>query len=271
MSVRAADLPLSVFLDGTRVDKRNAPSGFERAGKAYIDAAKAVQMFDGLLSIGDAGVVKVSIEHRTLTLYLGSKVAFLNGYRVPPLKDPPIRVGGEVYLPASALAEFTSKCVAVDPRRNLMSFKDGDCAVFPTNPNEDPVSDDDDPPLPPTQALTIVTSATIDGRGLHVRAAVHNLLTTTYVLPFPSGRQIAFILNRDGNEVWNSEQGVTDDAPSQFSIGPLETKLVTADDPAFDKLGAGRYTLRVRLMTPIPIDFTPVSLGIETPVPTATR
>ena len=29
--------------------------------------------------------------------------------------------------------------------------------------------------------------------------------------------------------------------------------------------------LRVRLMTPIPIDFTPVSLGIEAPVPTATR
>jgi hypothetical protein len=269
VSAFAADVPLPVFLDGVRADK-HGPSGLERNGVAYISAVRSVQLFDGLLTFGPRGkVVRVTIDRRTMTFTVGNKVAYLDGER-EVLPNAPIDVAGDIYLPLATVARLGSASVAVEHPRGIVSFKSGGGDSFPPAVRPTPQSDDDVQPSP-AQALVITTTGNVDDAGLHAQATLRNTTTKAYTLSFPTGKQVAFVVSRDGSEVWNSASTITSTDPSSIVIGPLETKTIAADDPDYHKLGPGRFLLRARLMTLIPLDLPPVSLGVETPSPSASR
>lgn len=266
-----ADVPLGVFYDGTRADRKGDPSGMQHAGNNFVTAFRAVRMFDGLLSFASHGnVAKVTIDHHTMSFSAGKKYAFLDGTRVA-LPAAPFRANGDIYLPIATVAKLGSARVSVDRNKKIVSFRSGGGESFdppalgPLRPQ-----DLDDVQPSPAQALSIATTESIDGDGLHARAAVRNVTIKEYKLSFPTPRQIAFVLYRNGLEVWNSTTAIPDGEPTVLTIGPLESKVVTAEYPDFAKLGAGRYQMRVRLMTLIPLDLAPISID-DVPSPAPSR
>lgn len=266
---RSADVRLPVFVDGKNVDRRS-PSALARNGTTFIEAVRATRIFDGLLSFGERGrIVRLTIDRRTMTFTVGSKLAKLDGATIA-LPVAPFTSEGDTYLPLLTVAKLGSARVVVDDRRHIVSFKLGGGDGFARPVSASHQSDEDVEPSP-AQALAVTTTGTIDATGLHARGALRNTTISTYKLSFPSAKQIAFVLSRNGSEVWDSSKTVTGNKPSSLSIGALDTQMVSADLPDFDKLGPGRYLLRVRLMTLIPLDLAPISLGDFTPSPAASR
>ena len=266
-----ADVPLTVFFDGTRAD-RTGPSGLQHGGTTFISAVRAVSVFDGLLSFDKSGnLARVTIDRRTMKFVVGNKVAYLDGMRVV-LPAAPFKIDGDIYLPLATIARLGTARVAVDRTKKIVSFRSGGGDAF-AQPQTGPLrqQDLDDVQPSPAQALSIVTTASVDAdTGLHARAAVRNVTIKEYKLSFPTAKQIAFVLYRNGAEVWNSTAAMPDGAPGSLVIGPLETKVITADDPDFAKLGPGRYQMRVRLQTLIPLDLAPISID-DVPAPSPTR
>jgi len=260
--------PYPVFVDGVRVDKRGG-SVLERGKTAFIEAVRAVRIFDGLLSFGDrAKIVRITIDRRTMNFVVGQKTAYLEGAKIV-LPAAPFTSDGDVYLPLTTIAKLGSSRVVVDRMRHIASFRLGGGDDFPMPHVRRDDSADDQPS--PSEALSIVTSATIDAKGLHASANIRNTTIVAYKLAFPTAKQIAFVLSRNGEEVWDSTADTRGARPTTIVIGALENKTVTATDPDFEKLGAGRYLLRLRLQTLIPLDLPPISIGEVTPSPSSTR
>ncbi len=262
-------MPYPVFVDGVKADKHGG-SVVERGGTAFIEAVTAVRIFDGLLSFGDrAKIVRVTIGQRTMNFVVGQKTAYLEGTKIV-LPAAPLQLAGDVYLPLATIAKLGSARVVVDRLRHIASFRTGGGESFPMPRAARREEPDDDQPSP-SEALSIVTSATIDAKGLHAIANIRNTTIVAYKLSFPSAKQVAFVLSRNGQEVWDSTADARGARPTTIVIGALESKTITATDPDFDKLGAGRYLLRLRLQTLIPLDLPPISLGEVAPSPSNTR
>ena len=264
-------VPYPVFVDGVRVDKHGG-SVVERGDTAFIEAGQAVHIFSGLLSFADRGkIVHVTIERRTMNFVVGQKTAYLDGMKIV-LPEAPLNLDGDVYLPLATIAKLGSARVVIDKQRHIASFRTGGGDGFPT-PRSSAArqAELDDVEPSPAEALSIETSATIDAKGLHAVANIRNTTIVSYKLSFPAARQIAFVLSRNGEEVWDSSVGVDGSTPSSIVIGALESETFTATDPDFDKLGAGRYLLRLRLETLIPLDLPPISLGDVAPSPSSLR
>jgi hypothetical protein len=260
----AADRPLPVFVDGVRFAKGTG-CVVERDGSALIEAVHAVRIFDGLLSFSDRSkVVRVTINMRTMNFVVGQKTAYLEGTAIV-LPAAPLRLRGDVYLPLVTVARLASSRVAIDRERHIVSIRTGGGDDFPPPNATARQADIDDVEPSPAEALSVVTSATIDAKGLHASASVRNTTSSAYKLTFPSEKQLAFVLSRDGEEVWDSSVGKHGTAPSTLVIGALATTTVTATDPDFAKLAPGRYLLRLRLETLIPLDMPPISLGALDP------
>ncbi len=124
----------------------------------------------------------------------------------------------------------------------------------------------------------MTTIARSDAAGLHVRAVVANRTALPYVIAFPTASQIEFVVARNGTEIWNSLEGAagspegspspaTTALPSTLTVPAHGTLTLTAKWSGFAKAGAGRYTLRVRLLTAIPTDEPPISLDAPQPGP----
>jgi hypothetical protein len=262
-----ADVSFSIFVDGVRADTGRA-GVIERRGHSYIEAVRAVRIFGGLLRFANGGkVVRVTIAMRTMNFVLDEKTAYLEGVKIV-LPAAPQRFEGDVYLPLAPIARLASARVVVDRTRRIASIRTDVGDSFPPPPGtaQLPAESDDDE-ASPAQALSIQTSATVDASGLHAIATIRNTTAGAYRLSFPSQKQIAFVLSREGKEVWDSSAGESGTAASSLDFAPHETKTVSATDPDFAQLGSGRYLLRVRLQTLIPLDTPPISIGDVTPNP----
>jgi hypothetical protein len=264
----ATDAPYRVLIDGRGVDKLGW-SALQHDGVVYIDVVRAVKTFDGLLTFGHEGLLRILIGGRTLDLALGSKSALLDGTTRIRLPGAPFKLNGTTYVPIGVVAKLGKSSVSFDPKHHTVNLLTGHSIGFaptvPANPNGN------DEVLPSAAiALSIVPSAVVERDGLHATATIANKLTAPYVVSFPSSNQVAFVVERNGNEIWNSSAAKSPGPASTLDFSPNETITVSAIWPDFAKAGAGSYTLRVRLLTLIPVETSPLSIGVATPGPSPT-
>ena len=261
----AADVPYEIMVDGRPVDASHH-SGLNRAGIVYVNVVRAVKTFDGLLTFDRGGLVRVSIGDRKLVFTIGSKSAALDGSPLQ-LSGAPFKVLGDVYVPLAPVATLAHAKLTVNRRLHRAALTlgagEGFAVPAPTGTEQSDVQPS------PAQALTFATSATPEGDGLHARVVIANTTSKAYTIDFPTANQVAFVILRDGTEVWSSARPAEAGAPSHVTIEPRGRDTISETIAAFAGLGAGRFQLRVRLMTAVPVDSAPVSLGVTTPAPTA--
>ncbi|MBD5656535.1 MAG: hypothetical protein IAI50_15340 [Candidatus Eremiobacteraeota bacterium] len=263
----AADIPYGILIDGRPVDSSHR-SGLNRNGIVYINVVRAVKTFDGLLTFDKGGVVRVSIGGRTIVFTIGSKVARLDDGQLT-LAGAPFKVGGDVYVPLVPMATLGRAKVTVDRQLHRASLQleagEGFPLPAPTSTEQTDVQPS------PAEALSFATTATTDPDGLHARVDISNTTAKPYTVDFPTGAQIAFIVSQNGAEIWNSAAGERVAQPSMLTIAARGSKTVTGTWPAFPHGSVGRWTLHVRLLTPVPLDLAPVSIGATTPLPVSTN
>jgi len=267
--VASTDVPYTVVMDGRMLDARN-PSARNHNGVTYINVVRAVQAFDGLLTFGRHGGVRVTINGRTLNYRLGRGTATLDTATVINLHGVPYTDNGDTYVPVASIATLAAVQYSVDNSRHRVSLNSGRGTGYATPlPKVLPESNEEELALSPIQALTFVASAATDATGLHARAEITNKTDKPYTINFPGPQQFVFVVARNGSEVWTSQSADISGGPSTFRLLPGETTTLQQDWPGYLKAGAGRYTLRVRMLKSIPIDTSPVSLGVSTPGPTS--
>ena len=257
-----ADIPYALFVDGRPLDART-PSGLAHRGIVFVNVVRAVKTFDGLLSFLPAQRVRVTISGRTLDFRTGSPYAFAGTTRVR-LPAAPFVENGDTYVPLQTIASLASAKIAVDRVRHRVNLSLAPLAAFAPTPV--PAASNDDLAPSPALALAVVTTGRSDATGLHVRADIANRTGRPYGIAFPTQRQIEFVVARNGSAVWSSldvsasAAPASDAAASTFVVPARGTRSVSADWPGYAKAGPGRYTLRVRLLTTIPLDEPPISL-----------
>jgi|GEM_PF-3135439 len=253
----AADVPYGILVDGRRVDA-SGRSGLERGGVLFVNVVRAVKVFDGLLTF-DKRTVRLTIRGRTLVFRLGSTRALLDDTTLR-LAGAPFRVRNDAFVPLAPVAAIAHAKVHVDEAARVANLQlEPSVATAEIQPS-------------PARALAFDTSAAIDGGGLHARVTIANVTGKPYALDFPAQAQVAFVVMRDGEEVWNSAAPRAPlPAPSRLTFEAHETKTFTATWPGFAQAGPGRYMLRVRLLTAQPLDTAPVSVGVATPAADSSR
>jgi len=260
----AADQPYGVTIDGRRVDAQT-PSGRSRNGVLYINLIRAVKSFDGLVTFAPGGVAHVTIGVKNVDFRIGSSVA-RSGKTELQLPGAPFVAGGDEYVPLATLAALASAKITIDRVHHRELLTSASASSQSDAPAPPAGADDIVPSL--AQALAVVTTFRIDAAGLHARADITNKTANVYRVEFPTSRQIEFVASRDGSQVWTSSPGhAGSPGASALVIAARGTQTVTASWPDYAKAGAGRYTLRVRILTPIPLDEPPVSLGVTAPSP----
>lgn len=258
----AADVPLRLVVDGRTVAARS-PAALVRDGVAYVDLVRGVRAVDGWLRLEGEGSAAVTVDGRTLGFVVGRKSAMLDAHPIE-LPGSPFVQDGDIFVPLVAVTTLASAKLTVDAHdgRASIALGQGDGYAAPAKARAN--AGDDIAPSP-TFALAFATSGSIDTSGLHARVAITNRTDRAYVLSFPTARRVAFVLSRNGSTVWTSTDDVAGNDPSKLTIPERGTSVVTAELPDVDRFGPGRYLLRVRLMTQIPLDITPISLGIVAP------
>jgi hypothetical protein len=278
LSVRAADVPYSIFVDGRPVDART-PSGISHGGVMFVDVVRAVKTFDGLLTFA-GGRTRVTISGTTIDFRIGSSYGFMGTTRVQ-LPGAPFVAEGQTYVPLATIAKLASARLTIDRRnhRDYLALAPLPApSPTPPQPESSLNASSDDLVPSPAQALTVSTVARSDAAGLHARAVVANRTARPYVIPFPTAAQIEFVVSRNGTEIWNSLQGpaarpesspspAATALPSTLTVPAHGTTALTATWSGYAKAGPGRYTLRVRMLTAIPIDEPPISLDAPQPPP----
>lgn len=268
MHASAADTRYSVTIGSRPLDSRGHSALLHR-GVAYVNVVRAVKAFDGLLTFDPGGVVRVAVRKRTMVFTAGSRDALLDGVTRVRLSGAPFVLDGDTYVPVAAMASLAGAQFRVDGKARIVDFEPGAGEAYPAaSATAAAEAADSDEVLPsPAQALSFVPTATVDAAGLHAKVDIVNRTGKPYTVAFPGGTHVAFVVSRNGNEVWNSAAGEPAAPASTLTLGPRQTKSESADWPAFAKAPAGRYTLRVRLMTAAPLDSAPISLGVATPAP----
>ncbi|GAC1311111.1 MAG: hypothetical protein NVS2B3_12070 [Vulcanimicrobiaceae bacterium] len=256
----AIDPALRLVVDGRSIDARFSHAVLHD-GVPFVDVIDGVRGIGGLVRFGPAGSVRVTKAGRTLRFVVGRRTATVDAANVR-LPAAPYVSGGEIFVPLAPVATLADATLAIDRRghRALLALGRGDGFALDSRRPSDAETDDVVPS--PTQALTFATSGTIDATGLHARVAIANTTARPYVVRFPSGGSIAFVVSRNGSEVWSSNEAAADAPATTVTVPANGSITVAAQNPGTDRLGPGRYLLRVRLMTLIPIDITPISLGV---------
>jgi hypothetical protein len=272
---RAADVPYAVTIDGRPIDARGA-SGLQHNGVMYVDVIRAVKTFDGLLTLGAGGLTRVTIGTRTIDFRIGNRNAYVGTTRLR-LPGAPFVANGDTFVPLATIANLAMAKVTIDTVHHL------DRLTLPTPPaptptpapTVSPAATSDEIVPSPAQALHIATVARSDPAGLHARADITNRTGQPYTITFPTARQIEFIVSRNGTEIWNSgiDPAMTGGASpvpdptggSSLVVPARGTTSMAADWRDYAKAGVGRYTLRVRLLTAIPLDEAPISLDNPQP------
>ena len=120
------------------------------------------------------------------------------------------------------------------------------------------------------QALSMTLSATIDAKGLHVHVDVVNRTDATVVATFPSAAQVAFLVYRNGAEVWNSTSSkMFAQVETSLTFQPHVVRSFSDVWPGYAAAGAGSYTVRAQILTEPRLLSSPVSAG-TLPAPAST-
>jgi hypothetical protein len=264
--VDRGDVPYGILVDGRPIDAAHR-SGLNRDGILYVNVVRAVKTFNGLLTFGRGGLIRVSIGTRSMRFTIGSRTAVLDGATMR-LAGAPFRLSGDTYVPLAPIATLGGAKLTVNRHLHQAALNlgagEGFAQPAPTSSEQSELQPS------PTQALTFATSVSSELDGLRARVDIDNTTSKPYTIDFPTDAQIVFVVSKNGSEVWNSSPGEHPPHPSSLTIEALGSKTVTGTLPAIARLGPGRYTLRVRLFTAVPLDMAPVSLGVTAP-PTATN
>jgi hypothetical protein len=272
---QAADVPYTVQLNARGMMPSKTPSAIERNGVVFIDIGSATRIFDGLITYaGDSA--HLTIGRTEGDFRLGKTTAMISGTKVT-LPGAPFRAAGEFYVPmAVVVVRLGGARLHLDRQKHLAQILTGPRqSPPPAGPTPAPkVSlSSDGADLPPSlgQALQLVPSGSIDAAGLHVRVDIANETDQPVVATFASSAQIAFVVLRNGAEVWDSTAGkMFAQAETSLTFEPRSTRSFTDLWAGFTSAGAGRYSLRAKLLTAIPLVSSPVSLGVIAPLPSST-
>jgi hypothetical protein len=259
-----ADVVYGVLIDGRPLDAKRH-SGLNHDGVTYINVVRAVKAFDGLLTFGRGGQVRVTVNGRALRYRIGKRTAQLDNAGTVTLRGAPFVLNGDTYVPLASIATLGNARYTVDTHRHIVNLLMRAGLGYDAVPTMPPDQPEDVSDLSPLQALTIKPAATADATGLHMRAEISNTTPKPYVLAFPTADQFIFVVARNGSEVWTSAAASPAATPSTFHLAPGATTTIVADWPGFAKSGPGRYSLRVRLVKAIPLDSAPVSLDSIAP------
>jgi hypothetical protein len=199
----------------------------------------------------------------------------------------PFVANGQTYVPLATIAKLASARLTIDRRNHRDYLALAPAPTFSPTPEPAANESSSDEIVPsPAQALKVALTARSDSAGLHMRADIANRTSRQYGVTFPTASQIEFVVERNGTEIWNSLQGpvaspapspspaATDlpspaasATPSTLTVPVHGTAAFTATWSGYAKAGPGRYTLRVRLLTAIPMEEPPISLDAPQPGP----
>jgi hypothetical protein len=270
----AADVPYTLELNARGMLPSKTPDALERSGVVFIDAARATRIFDGLVTYsGDA--LHLTIQHASGDFHVGRTAARVSGAQVT-LPGAPFRAYGTIYLPISTVVvRLAGARLRLDRQAHVAQIvvRSPRTPLPATNAPSPQVSlTDEGGPLQPSlgQALRLTASSSVDGAGLHVRVDIANRTGTPLVATFASGAHVAFLVFRNGAEVWDSSAGkMFIQAETTLTFEPHATLSFSDVWPGFAAAGPGSYELRAKLLTETPLLSSPVSLG-TLPAPTST-
>jgi hypothetical protein len=196
------------------------------------------------------------------------------------LPGAPFVANGQTYVPLATIAKLASAKLTIDRRNHRDYLALAPQPALTPTPEPAATASSDDLVPSPAQALTVATTARSDATGLHARADIANRTSRPYSITFPAASQIEFVIARNGTEVWNSRQGAVGSpqvspspspaaspSPSTLTVPAHGAAAFTATWAGYAKAAPGRYTLRVRLLTAIPIEEPPISLDAPLPSP----
>ncbi len=254
------DVPVRLYVDGRRFDA-GSPSADLRGGKAFVNLVRAVKAFNGLLTFVAPGTTRATFGGRTIEFRIGRTTAKLDGQPVPLPAAPFIR-SGDPYVPLATVGRLVGAKVRIDQRRDRAYLTSGQGDVFPpaAAASESGASDEDAPTL--AQALALVPSlVALPAGGVEARLDVTNRTGKAYAVPVAGPAAIQFVVEKAGAAVWT--------APAGVGIGQLRLEGFGMRHFAarWDAAPPGRYVLRARIITAVPIVTTPVSLDYATPRP----
>ena len=197
----AADVPYAIFIDGRPLDAGH-DSALNHRGVVFVNVVRAVKAFNGLLTFDRGGVVRVSIGTRMLTFTNGVRTATLDGVPLP-LAGAPFRSLGDIYVPLAPVATLAHARLTVERRAHRVLLRlnasEGYAATravhrgLGRHPAVARASADlcDDARRPMRRVCT---------RG----SSIGNATPKPYTLDFPTSAQIAFVVSKNGAEIWNS-------------------------------------------------------------------
>ncbi len=259
----ARDVPTRLFLDGRRVDGRS-PSADLRDGKAYVDLARVVGVYSGLLTFGPAGKSRATIAGRTIEFTVGRRSAFLDGKRVDLPAAPFVR-RGDTYVPLATIAKLTGSRLRVDSKTGIASLASGSGEIFPpTTPTEAAISDDDAPSV--ANALALVPSLVELPTGeIEGRLDATNRTDRAYTIAFAGATPVTFVVRRGGVVAWSwPAPGEGSGAAASITIEPHGVRRFAERFRPVPAL-AGHYVLRATLATAVPTIVSPASLDYAPP------
>lgn len=276
-ALAAADVPYTLQLNARGMLPSSTPDALERNGVVYIDVARATRIFDGLVTYsGDS--VRLSIQHSVGDFHIGRPSARLSGATVT-LPGPPFREYRTVYVPISTVVvRLAGARLRLDRQAHVAQILVGSArprspAASPSvSPSPQGSLSDDPSSLAPSlgQALLLSPSGSVDSAGLHVRVDITNRTASPVVATFASAAQVAFLVLRNGTEVWDSSAGkMYAQAETTLNFEPHAVRSFSDVWTGFVSAGAGRYELRAKLLTESPLLSSPVSLDVF-PVPAST-
>src|ERR1700722_12485367 len=126
-----ADVPYSVIMDGRMLDAHRS-SARNHDGTTYINIVRAVKAFDGLLTFGRGGLVRVTVNGRTLNYRVGRGTATLDNTMVIGLHGIPYVDHGDTYVPIASIATLAQVRYSVDTVQHRVTLTSGRSEGFAT-------------------------------------------------------------------------------------------------------------------------------------------
>jgi hypothetical protein len=269
-ALAAADVPYTLLLNARGMLPSSTPDALERGGVVYIDVARATRIFDGLVTYsGDS--VRLSIQHSVGDFHIGRPAARLSGVTVS-LPGAPFREYRTIYLPISTVVvRLAGARLRLDRQAHVAQIvvvtkrPPSPAPSPPASPSPQVSLTDDGGSLRPSlgQALLLTPSGSVDAAGLHVRVEIANRSASPVVANFATSAHVAFVVLRNGTEVWDSTAGkMYAQAETSLTFEPHSVQSFSDVWTSFASAGAGRYELRAKLLTDTPLLSSPVSLGV---------
>lgn len=257
---RANDTIVTVRVDERPAD-RGAGIAVIRNGAVFIDAIDINKVFSGLL-LFSKNSVRINIGGASANFVVGRKTATVRGAEVALPAASFIRKG-DIYVPLKLVCDLAGATVAVDPRKAVASIT---TAGYSNRSAAGSM-----PTLSPLNALSLKTTGEVASDGLHLSMIVTNVSSAPYVLNFPSGARAAFVVSKDGSDVWDSSTATRyTESKATETIAPGETRTYTAVWAGYAASGSGRYLMRAKLLTTTPVSASPHSIGVVAPAATST-